>query len=51
MQYLARVIASGQKVLVEPTAVVNKVQYYTKVGNPEKVYTYPELWIMKGKNN
>lgn len=45
MKELARVLATGRKVMVQQVAAVNKVPYYVEVSNPERVYTKHELWL------
>jgi len=45
MRELAKVLATGRKIVVEKVGVVNKVTYYAEYGNPEKVYTNYELWF------
>ena len=45
MKELARVLATGRKVMVQQIVAINKVPYYVEVSNPERVYTKYELCL------
>lgn len=49
MKELARVLATGRKIVVEQVATVNKVPYFIEVNHPERVFTLYEIWRSKKK--
>ena len=44
-----KVSSSGRRFAVTYVATVNKVKYYSVVGNPEKVFTEYELILSRRK--